>query len=1269
MSGYNTGFTFNGGSTAPSITNTQVGFGSVGNTLTSAPTLTYNSVTGVLTSSLGDAYINSVRVGLGNSSVSTNTVVGTAALGANTTGASNTAIGYQTLDSNTTGAANTAIGNRALAAIITSVNNTAVGSSAGQALVSNSNTAIGTGALTTNNGASGLNTAVGVSALGANLTGSRNVAIGNSALNGGASSSTTNAVAVGYNAGGSVTTANSGTYVGYSAGAGVTSGNLNIFLGSNSGNAVTTGSANVIIGSYTGSGAPILATGSNFLVLSNGLGIVDLYFDNLKNMYLQGSIIDGAATPGTTGQVLTSNGVGAVPTWQTAAGAITLANSTTNATFYPAFSSVATGSVTTEYTNTSLTFNPSSGSLTSTQLLATGTGNSISLSSTNNAGQNNILSQNVSDLANSYASITVAAGTSSPTVLSTNSSAFNAAPTLFSQVNSMSHLDAGTNKFSISATGGINLTYSTGTKAYTVTNTGEFLIGSTPTVAGSAGTVGQVLTSGGPGQPLTWTSAGGGLTLATSSTNSSFYVPFSSVATGAVTTEYTSPKISFNPNTGTLSSATYVATAAGTMFSGLFPNTGGANSIFLGNSDSSTGSSVAFTGSMTGGGGTVNVAANASAFNASPTTFLQVNSMSYLSGTAGLTVYGPSGVNLAYGAASSTRAHTINSSGALLLASTPTVAGNAGTAGQVLTSAGAGAPPTWAAAAGSLTLANSTTSGTFYIPFSSVATGSVTTEYTNLSLSYDPSTNILTSQGGDAYIHTVRVGLGAGANTQNLAIGGGFTLSANTTGAANTAVGYNVLSTVTTATGNTGVGYSSLNAATGGNNTAVGYFSGLSQTTATSNTAIGWSAMKLATTGSSNTAIGTVSMGNGAVTGGENSAIGYATLLSLTSGSRNTAVGNTAGQAITGGSNNTALGYGAMIGNATGSNNIAIGYQTLGLATIPVSAIAIGYQAMGNGAASGINNIALGNSALLQMSTATNNTAIGNSALTAATTGGFNTAVGAGAGAGVQTGTSNVMFGAAAGSILTGSSNTLLGTNAGSLITTGNYNTIIGASTGGVGTPVAATNSNLIVLADGQANVPVYWNASTGVMYQNGQTLIGTTNTAPINTYAAPKVAIVATTQDGLDVISANGNNTVNVGKTQISVNGTGASGSFMVFIGNGTSTTSTYGTINVSGTGTVYGTTSDARFKENVVSIENGIDSVKALNPVNFDWKESDAKGQGFIAQEAKEIVPLAVIYDEEKDHYSMDYSRIVPVLTAAIKEQQAIIETLLARLDKAGL
>jgi hypothetical protein len=101
----------------------------------------------------------------------------------------------------------------------------------------------------------------------------------------------------------------------------------------------------------------------------------------------------------------------------------------------------------------------------------------------------------------------------------------------------------------------------------------------------------------------------------------------------------------------------------------------------------------------------------------------------------------------------------------------------------------------------------------------------------------------------------------------------------------------------------------------------------------------------------------------------------------------------------------------------------------------------------------------------------------------------------------------------------------------------------------------------------------------------------------------------------------------------------------------------------------TVYATSSDYRLKENVAPMTGSLDKVAQLKPVTYKWKNSDKNGQGFIAHELKEVVPECVIGEKDavdKDGNIMpqmvDISFLVATLTAAIQEQQQIINDLKA-------
>jgi hypothetical protein len=118
-------------------------------------------------------------------------------------------------------------------------------------------------------------------------------------------------------------------------------------------------------------------------------------------------------------------------------------------------------------------------------------------------------------------------------------------------------------------------------------------------------------------------------------------------------------------------------------------------------------------------------------------------------------------------------------------------------------------------------------------------------------------------------------------------------------------------------------------------------------------------------------------------------------------------------------------------------------------------------------------------------------------------------------------------------------------------------------------------------------------------------------------------------------------------------------------------------GGIEHTGSTTVsYLTSSDYRLKENVQPMVGALAKVQALKPCTYVWKEDQKPSQGFIAHELQEVVPECV--SGEKDavdeegmpvYQGIDTSFLVATLTAAIQEQQAIINDLKARLDAANL
>ena len=113
-------------------------------------------------------------------------------------------------------------------------------------------------------------------------------------------------------------------------------------------------------------------------------------------------------------------------------------------------------------------------------------------------------------------------------------------------------------------------------------------------------------------------------------------------------------------------------------------------------------------------------------------------------------------------------------------------------------------------------------------------------------------------------------------------------------------------------------------------------------------------------------------------------------------------------------------------------------------------------------------------------------------------------------------------------------------------------------------------------------------------------------------------------------------------------------------------------GSITTSGTATAYNTSSDYRLKENVNYDWDGTTELKKLKPAKFNFKaDTDTTVQGFLAHEVSSIVPEAITGDKDATNedgsinpQGIDQSKLVPLLTKALQEQQATIEALTARI-----
>ena len=196
--------------------------------------------------------------------------------------------------------------------------------------------------------------------------------------------------------------------------------------------------------------------------------------------------------------------------------------------------------------------------------------------------------------------------------------------------------------------------------------------------------------------------------------------------------------------------------------------------------------------------------------------------------------------------------------------------------------------------------------------------------------------------------------------------------------------------------------------------------------------------------------------------------------------------------------------------------------------------------------------------------------------------------------------------------------------------------------------------------------------------------------TAPSGTAGNAITFTQAMTLDASGGLSIGRTSTGQGGTTGVSIEVTSANGAGNVWIAN-SGTTSSQNPLTVYSTGAsayrfyigmqgqVYATNttitaiSDQRLKENIVDLDVGLNSIMALKPRKFDWKEGkgkDIKGdRGFIAQEFEAVFPDMIEEwldpaPEGEDPYKSVRADLIPVLVKAIQEQQSLIQSLTDRL-----
>ena len=106
----------------------------------------------------------------------------------------------------------------------------------------------------------------------------------------------------------------------------------------------------------------------------------------------------------------------------------------------------------------------------------------------------------------------------------------------------------------------------------------------------------------------------------------------------------------------------------------------------------------------------------------------------------------------------------------------------------------------------------------------------------------------------------------------------------------------------------------------------------------------------------------------------------------------------------------------------------------------------------------------------------------------------------------------------------------------------------------------------------------------------------------------------------------------------------------------------------------------SDERLKTDIEDIDLGLTVLNQLKPRKFKWKKDNTEDIGFIAQEVKPLVPIAIdgtgaAFEENEDEESGEYhakilkignDKLIPVLVKAIQELSAEVEALKAKVGE---
>jgi Chaperone of endosialidase len=367
------------------------------------------------------------------------------------------------------------------------------------------------------------------------------------------------------------------------------------------------------------------------------------------------------------------------------------------------------------------------------------------------------------------------------------------------------------------------------------------------------------------------------------------------------------------------------------------------------------------------------------------------------------------------------------------------------------------------------------------------------------------------------------------------------------------------------------------------------------------NTAEGTDALFSNTTGARNTGLGFQALYSNS-TSSYNTAEGFRALFSNTSGTQNTASGAEALLMNTSGVDNTAVGWRALRNNVTGSENTATGANALQSNT------------------SGIQNSAFGKRALFFNNDGNCNTAVGFKALDRNTGGDYNTAVGCEA---LQnnSGVDNTAVGfQALQSHTTGAGSVAIGFQALASNTTGGGNTAIGR--------------DALRFNTGNRNTAI----GDGALYDN---------TTGVSNIALGSLAGLGITSGNENIHigefgAGNESNTIRIGSKVIQTR------AFIAGIRGVTTGSADAIPVLIDSAGQLGTASSSRRFKKEIKPMDRTSESILALKPATFQYKNDNTSTPqfGLIAEEVAAVNPNLVVHDDKGEIYTVRYDAVNAML-----------------------